>query len=141
MNSLFYVLRGLVELSNLDVFASDPIKNRRYQTKCFPGNMMYGHISTKYVGNIDTLRGSMQNITCNLFFWKDPYYTMNIMYTYCGFLVPLDPKYPTRVWQDTNISYYKNKTFKYHDTFANNFLCRKKIDSHNNIRHDYPYTQ
>ena len=81
------------------MFAYDLIKMRRYCTKYVPRNMMYSHMSTKEVGSVDTLHGSMQNIHYDLLCLKETEYTMNIMSDYYGLLVIIVQKVSTRVWE------------------------------------------
>ena len=56
---------------------------------------MGDHMAAKEVGSINTLHGSMDNIQYDLFFLKETNYTMNVMSTYGGFLVPTGQKHPT----------------------------------------------
>ena len=44
--------------------------------------MMYDHMSAKYVGGIDTLHVSMDNIPYDLFWMKDLNYLIKIMANY-----------------------------------------------------------
>ena len=60
---------------------------------------------------------------------------MNIMSAYGLLLFNTVQNKLIRVCEEKNTVEEKNNTFKYHDPFANKFLCRHIIDDHNNIRH------
>ena len=97
MDSLLYVLYGIVEVRNISAFASFIIKKRRYWQKYVPDNRMVDHTSVKKSVIIDTLHGYMENIHYGLFCLRKTDYRMKIMYTYGEFLFPICQKESTRV--------------------------------------------
>ena len=97
MDSLLYVLYGLVELKKISVFASFIMKKRRYWPKYVPDNMMVDHMSVNRSVIIDTLHGYIENIHYGMFCLRKSDYRMKIMYTYGEFLFPICQKESTRV--------------------------------------------
>jgi Transposase IS4 len=129
LDSGFCVLKGLVELKKIGVFASAVIKKRRYWPKHVPGDDMDLHMSTKEVGDVDSLRGTMDGINYDLFCMKDTDYTMKLMSTYGALLPSAEAPDKYRVIDGNT------KTIKYTEPFENHYLYRHAVDDHNNLRH------
>ena len=130
LDSGFCVLKGLVMLWKVGVFASAVIKKRRYWPKYVPGAAMDEHCETLKVGECDCLHGELDNTTYSLFVMKDVDYNMKLMSTYGGLLEPDDAKERTRQLDDGTIA-----TFKYMEPFYNHYKFRHAVDDHNNLRH------
>ncbi|KAG7359040.1 transposase IS4 [Nitzschia inconspicua] len=125
----FCVLQGLIELRKIGIFASAVIKKRRYWPKHVPGGILDQHMSTKQVGEVDSLKGELDNIPYDLFCMKDADFTMKLMSTY-GSPIPLRDAKEKRRRVDGEV-----KTFKYTETFENHYRYRHAVDDHNNLRH------
>jgi hypothetical protein len=87
LDSVFCVLRGIVELWKKGVFAAAVIKERKFWPKHVPGAAMDERMEAKAVGNCDSLPGTLEGILYNLFVLKDAGYMMKIMSTYGSLLV------------------------------------------------------
>ena len=59
LESGFCVLQALVELEKIGLFAVALIKKHRYWPKYVPGNEIIAHFDNKYVGDVDAIKGSM----------------------------------------------------------------------------------
>jgi hypothetical protein len=134
LDSVFCVLRGIVELWKKGVFAAAVIKERKFWPKHVPGAAMDERMEAKAVGNCDSLPGTLEGIPYNLFVLKDAGYTIKIMSMYGSLLV--------NNGQKDYIQHYKNAAghnvttrFKYTEPFVNHFLYRHCVDDHNNLRH------
>jgi hypothetical protein len=96
------------------------------------GDAIDEHMVAKEVGGCDSLPGTLDGISYDLFVLKDLGYTMKIMSTY-GCLLVMDG-------QIDSIRNYQNaagknvtKKLKYTKPFANHFLYRHCVDDHNHI--------
>jgi hypothetical protein len=129
LDSGFCVLRGLIELKKIGVFASAVIKKRRFWPKHVPGDAMDERMSTKEIGHVDTLKGVIDGVPYDLFCMKDIDYTMKLMSTYGSPLVNPDTPEKYRVVNGVVTP------IKYTEPFANHYLYRHAVDDHNNLRH------
>ena len=77
----FCVLQGIIDLRKLVFFASDIIKKRPYWPTLVPGDAIDNHLSTKDVGDTDSLKGKLDNYHYGIFCLKYPDYVMKIMST------------------------------------------------------------
>ena len=136
LDSGFCVLRAIVELRKKGVFSSALIKKRRYWPKYVPGEAMNEHMASKEVGECDSLRGTLDGVPFDLFTLKEPDYSMKIMSTYGGLIVPDKQRLSKRIWQEEGE--FKSTTFQYTEPFANHFNFRHAVDDHNNLRHGLP---
>ena len=57
LDSGFCVLKGLIELRKVGVFASAVIKKRRYWPKYVPGGMLDERMRDKELGDVDSVKG------------------------------------------------------------------------------------
>ena len=82
LDSGFCVLTGLIALRKVGVFAGALIKKRRYWPKHVPGDMIDEYFKDKDVGEVDSLKGILDNVHYDIFCMKEPDYVMKIMSTY-----------------------------------------------------------
>ena len=136
LDSGFCVLRAIIGLRQQGVFASALIKKRKYWPKYVPGEAMNEHMASKQVGECDSLKGTLDGVPYDLFTLKEPDYTMKLMSTYGGLIVPKNQKISKRVWKERGET--KTTTFQYTEPFANHFYFRHAVDDHNNLRHGLP---
>ena len=78
LESVFCVLKGIIELRKRGVFAASLIKKRRYWPTKVPGNAMQQHFDEEgvNVGDTDAIQGTMDGIIYNLWGMKEPDYVM-----------------------------------------------------------------
>ena len=97
-----------------------------------PGNSINYHLSTKYVGGTDSLKGKVENHHHDNFCLKYP-----IMSTYSGLTKYPSQKVPTCSF--TNIVGEDNKEkFNYNIIFPNHFKFQHDVDDHNIPSHSKP---
>ena len=130
LDSGFCVLKGLIELWKIGVYASAVIKKRRYWPKYIPGDAIDEYMNDKTVGSTDSLKGTLDGWDYDIFVMKDVNYTMKLMSTYGTLLPRDDAEDKRRVLEDGSLS-----TFKYTEPFDNHFRYRHAVDDHNNLRH------
>ena len=88
------------------------------------------------VGTTASLHGELDNVKYDVFYMKEPSYTIKFMSTHDGLTVAED--------QHEVYCYYENEgaavdiTFKYAEPFANHYLFCHYINSRNNLRHQTP---
>jgi hypothetical protein len=90
---------------------------------------MDAHMSTKEVGGVDSLKGTLDDVQYDLFCMKDTDHTMKLMSTYGSLTASRDAPDKHRVVDG------EQKTFKYMEPFENHYLYRHAVDDHNNLRH------
>ena len=91
MDSGFCVTKVLVELRKKGVFGATLIKKRRYWPSNIKGDAIYTHFSSKYVGNVDSVKQVEYGVDYHVFCMKEPDYAMKLMTTY-GKLEPMDDR-------------------------------------------------
>ena len=72
LDSGFCVLKGLIQLRKMGVFASALIKKRRYWPKYVMGENIDAHFEGKEVGETDLWRGTLQDTPYDIFCMKEP---------------------------------------------------------------------
>jgi hypothetical protein len=130
LDSGFCVLKGLIELRKIGVYASAVIKKRRFWPKYIPGDAIDEYMTDKPVGSTDSLKGTLDGWDYDIFVMKDVDYTMKLMSTYGALLPRDDAEDKKRVLEHGSVS-----TFKYTEPFDNHFRYRHAVDDHNNLRH------
>jgi hypothetical protein len=130
LDSGFCVLKGLIELRKIGVYASAVIKKRRYWPRYINGEYIDNHMNDKEIGATDCLNGVLDGWKYNVFAMKDVDYTMKLMSTY-GMMIPTESaEEKKRTKQDGSVA-----TFKYIEPFDNHYRYRHAVDDHNNLRH------
>ena len=96
VDSGFSVMKGLVALKKVGVYAHAVAKKRRFWPKCVPGDKIDSHMESKEVGEVDCLNRELDGERYKIFAMKEPDYTMKLMATYGGLTVPDDEKVTER---------------------------------------------
>ena len=132
LDSGFSVLKGLIALKKLGVFAHAVAKKRRYWPKYVPGEEIDRRMEGRPVGATDALKGQLEGEPYNIFVMKEPDYCMKLMSTYGGLTtLPEEPDV-------TRVENGEKKIFKYTKNFSFHFRYRHMVDDHNNLRHSTP---
>ena len=76
------MLKGLVELKKVGVFAHTLFKKQRYWPKYVPGDEIINCFADKEIGESDAIKGDLDGVPFHLYGMKEPNYTMQIMSTY-----------------------------------------------------------
>lgn len=84
-----------------------------------PGDDIDQHMSTKAVGETDSLKGVLDNIPYDIFCMKDVDYSMKLMSTYGALIPRSDAEDKRRKLDDGSTT-----TFKYTEPFYNHFRYR-----------------
>ena len=82
LDSGFCVLKGIVELKKLGVYASALIKKRKYWPKYIKGDAIKQHFDEKTVGDCDSWKGKMEEVPFHVYAMKEPDYVMSLMSMY-----------------------------------------------------------
>jgi hypothetical protein len=135
LDSGFCVLKGIIELKKMGVYASALIKKRRYWPKDVNGDAIASYFDDKDVGHSDALPGEIDGVRYHLFCMKEPDYVMSLMSTY--------GTTSAKAEQPETKRHYKNaqgdditKVFRYPEVVANHYAYRGCVDDHNNKRQD-----
>ena len=137
LDSGFCVLRAIVELKKLGVFAAAVIKKRRYWPKYVKGEEINAYMADKEIGETGVWQGMMDGLKYFYFMLKEPAWVMKMMCTYGDTCTPEDQE-ETRRYYKTEGDKTIRREFKYTTIFLNHFRYRHKIDDHNNNRHSVP---
>ena len=97
LDSGFSVMKGLIALKKLGVFAHAVAKKRRFWPKFVPGAAIEERMEGKPVGSTDSLRGVLDGEPYNIFIMKEPDFTMKLMSTYGGLTTLPEESDVTRV--------------------------------------------
>ena len=84
LDSGFCVMKGLIALKKLGVYAHAVVKKRRFWPKHVPGEAIDERMANQPVGSTDALRGVLDGEPYNIFVMKEPDYSMKLMATYGG---------------------------------------------------------
>lgn len=135
LDSGFCVLKGIIELKKMGVFASALIKKRRYWPKDVNGEAIAAYFEDKDVGHSDAWPGEQDGVRFHLFCMKEPDYVMSLMSTY--------GTTSAKAEQPETKRHYKNAhgadvstTFRYPEVVGNHYSYRGCVDDHNNKRQD-----
>ena len=132
LDSGFCVLKGLIALKKVGVFAHAVIKKRRYWPKYIPGQAIDERFADYDVGTVDCLNGMLDNEPYCVYCMKEPEYTMKLMATYGSLTYHCGEKENVRKVNGERIE------FKYTKPFSDHFRYRHAVDDHNNLRHSSP---
>lgn len=135
LDSGFCVLKGIVELMKVGVFASALIKKRRYWPKDVDGDAIAMHFATKDVGEAAAWPGELEGICFQLLCMKEPDYVMSLMTTY-GTTSPTPGQKETKRYYKNSQNEMVSKSFQYPEVIGNHYSYRGCVDDHNNKRQD-----
>jgi Transposase IS4 len=133
MDSGFCVLKALVKLASVGVYASAVIKKRRYWPKYIDGAAIDARFEEYVVGSTDSLPGTLDGVSFRIFCMKEEDYVMKLMATY-GALRAVEEGMTQRSVSSRN-GERQTFTFMYTEPFFNHFQFRHQVDDHNNLRH------
>jgi len=120
LDSGFCILKGIIELKNVGVYAGALIKKRRYWPKHVPGDATDRYFQDKEVRSFDALCGYMNCMPYQIFCMKEPECAMKIMATYSELTVPQSQKTFFQKLVGPSGT-HREVSFKYTEPFANHF--------------------
>ena len=129
LDSGFCLLQGIVELKKRGLFAAALIKKCRYWPKYVPGNEIIAHFDNKDVGDIDTIKGTMDGVPFHIHAMKEPDYIMMLMSTY-GMTLRMGV---TKRQHYTAEGVKKVVEFQYPEIVHNHYKFHDMIDNHNSF--------
>jgi hypothetical protein len=129
------VLKGIIELKKMGVFASALIKKRRYWPKDVDGEAISSYFDDKDVGHSDAWPGEIDGVRFHIFCMKEPDYVMSLMSTYGTTSPKVDQRETNRHYRNAH-GHDVMKTFQYPEVVANHYSYRGCVDDHNNKRQD-----
>ncbi len=132
LDSGFCVLKALVELRKVGIFAAAVIKKRRYWPKYIRGDEIAAHFEGKPVGSYDYWPGMLDNVKFSIHCLKEPDYVMSLMATY-GTDQEMGEDAKRTI--TTNTGQTVDIPFKYKELFYYHFKYRNAVDQHNQNRH------
>ena len=89
MDSGFCVLKALIKLASVGVFASAEIKKRRYWPKYIDGGAIDTHFEVNEIGTTDSLPRVLDGVPFRIYCMKEEDYVMKLMAT-SGALRPIE---------------------------------------------------
>ena len=137
LDSGFCVLKALITLKEMGVYAHAVIKKRRYWPKYVKGDEMDAHMADKEVGDVDIMQGKLSGIKYIYLLMKEPGFIMKLMSTYGDNQIAGNQENTRRFYKDSTGTTIRRE-FKYTTVFANHFNYRHAVDDHNNLRHSTP---
>jgi hypothetical protein len=136
LDSGFCVLKGLVELRRLGLYACALIKKRRYWPTHVPGNVINAEMQSAEVGETRAISGVLDGVSYNFWMMREPDYIMSMMATGGRLLADETCKQTKRSWLENGVQ--RVKEFVYALPFDWHFRYRHAVDDHNNLRHAVP---
>ena len=138
LDSGFCVLKALVELKKVGLFACAVIKKRRYWPAYVPGNAMIEAFAEAQVGDSMAISGTLDGQEYFLWGLKEPSYVMKMMATGGPLLANESCGEQKRKWMEGGVEVvaqrfrfpcpYDWQHYKYHHA----------VNDHNNLRHALP---
>lgn len=125
LDSGFCVLQGLIELKKRGVYAAALIKKRRYWPKYIDGARIKAHFDDKEIGDVDALKGTLDEVPFHVFGMKEEDYILMLMSTYGTCNRMGEEKFRTVGRDKRRIS------FQYPEVVHNHYQRRGAVDSHN----------
>jgi hypothetical protein len=137
LDSGFCILKGIIELKKLGVYASALIKKRRYWPRDVPGDAMDNRLRNKGLGSTDAIYGKSEDVDYHFFMEKDKDYTIKLMSTYSSLNVNDKAKHNRRHITNEQ-GKVETTTFQHAESFEHYYEARHKVDDHNHARHLLP---
>ena len=122
-------LQAIVELKKRGLFAAALMKKYMYWPKYVPGNEIIVHFDNKDVGDVDTIKGTMDGVRFHMHAMKEPDYIMMLMSTY-GITLRMGV---TKRWHYTVDGIKKGVEFQYPGIVHNHYKICDMIDNHNSF--------
>ena len=136
LDSGFCVLRALIELKKVGLFACAVIKKRRFWPAMVPGDEMTEHLSEANVGDAMSISGVLDGVKYFLWGLKEPQYVMKMMATGGPLIANETCKEQKRRFVEDGVEV--SRTFKFPLPYDWHYKYRHAIDDHNNLRHSLP---
>ena len=129
MDSGFCVAAGILAMHDHGVYGQSLIKKRRYWPKSVPGDQIDAHFASKSLGEVETLKQTIDGKSFYVHCTKDDRYVTKLMSTH-GLMTTVEDhvtyRYVDGQW----------KSFKYTEPLSRHNTCKHWIDDVNNRRHD-----
>jgi hypothetical protein len=136
LDSGFCVLKALVELKKVGLFACAMIEKRRYWPAKVPGDAMTDAFDEAQVGDSRAISGVLDGVKYFLWGLKEPNCVMKMMAT-GGPLISNDScKMQRRTWTEAGLNIVKS--FQFPLPYDWHYKYRHAVDDHNNLRHSLP---
>jgi hypothetical protein len=132
LDSGFCVLKALIELRKVGVFAGALIKKRRYWPALVAGDAMDDYFNDKAVGDVAAVEGELDGVRYNIWAMKDAGYVTKIMGTASGLIYNCDRQ------RSRSLEGNVTARFKYTEPYQLHYDYRHLVDDHNNLRHAVP---
>ena len=138
LDSGFCVLKGIVKLREMGLFACALIKKRQSWPVGVPGDVMQARFDRPEmnVGDVDAISGTQDGTPYFLWGMKEPDYVMRMMATGGPNTPDESYKMTSRTWKRGNET--MSVSFQYPRPFDWHFRYRHAVDDHNNLRHALP---
>eukprot|EP00957_Ditylum_brightwellii_P134381 10244824-Ditylum_brightwellii.AAC.1 len=120
LDSDFCVLKALLLLKKVGIFASALIEKRCNWPFLIPGNAIAFHFKDREVGSTESQYGVLDGVPYGIFCMKGPDYIMKVMSTYGAITSHPDQKLPKWVFKNDQ-GEWETITFQYTEPFANHF--------------------
>lgn len=137
LDSVFCVLKALLDLKKVGFYAAAVIKKWRYWPKHVPGDEIDEKMKDCEIGENKVMTGKLDGEKYNFFMMKELEYIMKMMSIY-GDRETADKQETTRRYFINNDRKMERREFNYTTVFANHFRYRHAIDDTNNQRHNTP---
>ena len=136
LDSGFCVLKALVELKKVGMFACTVIKKRRYWPAMVPGNAMADAFDEVQIGDSRAIYRVLDGVKYFLWGLNELNYVMKMMAT-GGPLISNDScKKQRRTWTEAGLNIVKS--FQFPLPYDWHYKYRHAVDDHNNLRHSLP---
>ena len=130
MDSICFVLKGLLEMSKRVVYVNSFIKQRRYWPREVYGYYVNDYFRSKNIGDLGSLSGEQDKTEFKISVLKEPSYSIMIMSTFSVFTVPEGLK------EERMVVNGQIAKFKYPEVVTDHYRYREAVDNHNALRHD-----
>lgn len=136
LDSGFCVLRALIELKKVGLFACAVIKKRRYWPAMVPGGEMTEAFNDANVGASMAISGVLDGVKYFLWGLKEPSYVMKMMATGGPLIANETCKDQRRRFNEGGVEV--SRTFQFPLPYDWHYRFRHAVDDHNNVRHSLP---
>jgi hypothetical protein len=130
------VLRALIELKKVGLFACAVIKKRRYWPAMVPGDEMSQAFDNANVGTLMAISGVLNGTKYFLWGLKEPSYVMKMMVTGGPLIANETCKDQRR--RITKDGVEVSHTFQFLLPYDWHYKYRHAVDNHNTVRHSLP---
>jgi len=136
LDSGFCVLRALIELKKVGLFACAVIKKRRFWPAMVPGNEMSEAFDNANVGTAKAITGMLDGVKYFLWGLKEPSYIMKMMATGGPLISNESCNLQRRRFEEGGVEV--TRTFQFPLPYDWHYKFRHAVDDHNNLRHSVP---